>query len=430
MRLWLLTLIIPIMSMAFYSCGDDDGEPELQPSFNIMSSQEVSALGGMIECQVLNYSQSVTVQSRVSWIKTSYDYRNGNCTIVISENSTSEIRKGDVELTYKGVTVDYLTVTQKAKIGGNGGETPSEPGEFGAPTGLSLSKNGCSITLNWNKVPKAIRYDIYYSNPTAFNSGIFVTMHSTSSTTYTQEYRIAGNWAFKVMAFDGKNYSDYSNTVKTQISESDINGGGDKPTGKPDRPMGLSANVDGSKVYVSWNKSQGASYYRLYYVKPAPYDIESFDNVYSTSTTMNCTVKGKWTIWVEAVGSNYETSEPSSKVTFNIISSGGGGGSNTPSQLDTPTGLTVNSRASDQYVQLQCNGVNLGYDYQLYRSTNPNSGYSRINASTGSNASGSIVYFTDSKPLSGTSYYKVKVAALSSLGIRDSDFSNYVKVVR
>lgn len=436
MRLWLLALMVPAMGMVLHSCGDDDDEPEQMPSFNIMSSQEMSASGGTIECKVLNFNQSVSVRSAVSWIETSYDYRNGDCTLIVLGNNTGETRKGDVELRYKGETVDYLTVTQKADKGGNGGDNPSQPGEFGVPTGLSLSKNGCSVTLSWNSVAGATRYDIYYSNPIAFDSGTFVTMHSTSSTTYTMECRIAGNWAFKIMAFDGKNYSDYSNTVETRISESDINGGGggDEPGGKPARPTGLNARVDGSQVYVSWNESKGASYYRLYYVKPAPYDIESFDNVYSTSTTMNCTVTGTWTIWVVAVGSDYEASEPSSKVTFNVTSSGGGGGggggSDTPSQLDTPTGLTVNSRASDPYVQLQCNGVTLGYDYQLYRSTSPNSGYSRINASVGSNASGSIVYFTDSNPLSGTSYYKVKVAALSSLGIRDSDFSDYIKVVR
>lgn len=143
---------------------------------------------------------------------------------------------------------------------------------------------------------------------------------------------------------------------------------------------------------------------------------------------MNCTIKGTWTIWVVAVGANYETSESSSKVTFNISSSGDD--SSKPSQLDTPTNLTVNSRSTDSFVQLQCNAVTYGYDYQLYRSTSPNYGYSKISASVGTNASGSIIYFTDSNPQSGTTYYKVKVAALSYLGIKDSDFSSYVKVVR
>lgn len=418
------------MGVAFSSCGgDDEDEPGVKPSFNITSLQQMSATGGRIECVVSNFDQFTSVYSEVSWITVSCS-SSGSCTLTVDANASAEARTGEVSVMWHGELADYLVVSQRS-ADGSGGDIP-DTGEFGAPSGLTLSKNGCSVTLNWNRVPKATRYDIYYSNPIAYDSGTFVTMHSTTSTTYTMDCKIAGNWAFKVMAYDGTNYSQYSETVRTRISESDINGGsgGGDATGKPSRPTGLTASVSGNSVEVSWNASKGASYYRLFYIQPEPYGIESFDNVYATSTTMTCRIQGTWTIWVEAVSSDYETSDPSDRVTFTIGSSGGGGGSDTPSQLDTPTGLTVNSRSSDPYVQLQCNGVTLGYEYQLYRSKSPNSGYTRITASTGSNGSGSVVYFTDQNPLSGTSYYKVKVSALPSLGIRDSDFSDYVRVDR
>lgn len=431
-RCFLFVFTVSIIGMLVYSCGNDDNdEPIVMPSFSIKTSQQISESGGTLECTITNCNSYTTVKSTVSWIRTSVYDVSGRCFISISENKTSITREGVVELLYEGQVVDRLFVTQKAEDKGETLPPDDKEEEFGSPTGLSLSKNGYEITLTWNKVPKAAKYYIYHSNPTAFDAGYFATMHSTTSTTYTMNCDIAGNWAFKIQAFDGNNYSGYSNIVTTSIAESDINAGGGSSTGKPSKPIGVKANVNGTQVTVSWNGSTGASYYRLYYVKPAPYDMESFDNVYSTSTTMNCTISGTWKIWVEAVSANYEISEPSSKVTFNITSSGGGnGGVDTPKQLDTPKGLTAYGLPTDSYVQIQCSAVPLGYDYQIYRSTSPNSGYSKISASVGTNASGSLIIFTDSNPKRGTTYYKVKVAALSYLGIKDSGFSDYVKVVR
>ncbi len=146
---------------------------------------------------------------------------------------------------------------------------------------------------------------------------------------------------------------------------------------------------------------------------------------------MNCTVEGTWTIWLEAVGSDYEFSEPSSKVTFRITSSGsGGGGSDTPKQLDTPAGLKLESRASDPYVQLSCNAVPLGYEYQLYRSK------VRIQAIPVSRHLSELTPLARLSTLPIRIHYqahritKSKVSALSYLNIKDSDFSDYVRVSR
>ena len=433
-RIWLLALMVPIVSLAFSSCGGEDDEPEVMPSIGLSSPQIVSKKGGSLEFNVYDSNAYTSVESNVSWLDVTFSYRTGRCLVNFQKNSSSETREGQISLKYKGGIVDHLIFRQDPADGGvDDGDTPPEPGDLESPADLELVKEGSKVILKWNKVTNATKYYIFYSNPIGFDSGVFVTLYSTSTTTYTMDCKIAGKWAFKVQAYDGKKYSGYSNTVITEIYQSDIDGGGGGGSGpaKPEIPTGLKARVDGTDVYVSWNESKGASYYRLYYVKPAPYDIESFDNVYSTSTTMNCTVEGTWTIWLEAVGSDYEFSEPSSKVTFRITSSGsGGGGSDTPKQLDTPAGLKLESRASDPYVQLSCNAVPLGYEYQLYRSKSPNSGYTRISASVGTDAIGSIVYFTDQNPLSGTSYYKVKVSALSYLNIKDSDFSDYVRVSR
>lgn len=138
---------------------------------------------------------------------------------------------------------------------------------------------------------------------------------------------------------------------------------------------------------------------------------------------------GTYRFWIQAVNSNYDESDVSAKVscTYKSSGGGGGGGSNTQSKLDTP--MNVEAYSDTYYVQVSCDEVPLAYQYELYRSTSPYSGYSKITANGGSTASGRYV-LTDSNPKSGTTYYKIKAVALSYLGIADSDFSSFVKVVR
>lgn len=384
-----------------------------------------------MDCTIYNCNPYTSVQANVPWITTQmYDLNSGGCYISVAENTTSFGRDGVVDLLCNGQVVDCLYVIQEAGAGNSDpGDDPGEQ-EFGAPTGLSLSKSGYMVTLTWNKVPKAIKYWIYHSNPTAYDSGYFATTKSTSSTTITMDCSIAGNWAFKVVAYNGSNYSDFSNTVSTFISESDINGGGGGDTQKPSVPTGLSAVQSGETIVVSWNAVSNAYYYRLWYSTPS--GQEDFTNVYapSTSAVFDRNMKdGTYRFWIQALNSNYDESAKSSKVSCTFKSNGGGntGGDDKPSKLDTPKNLEAYSGGS--FVQISFDEVSLAYQYELYRSTSATSGYSKISASGGS-TSGNRYVLTDSNPKSGTTYYKVKAKALSYLGIADSDFSAYVKVTR
>lgn len=437
---YLLLLFFTIAGLSIASCGDDDdNEPTSKqfPAFAGTDLTSISEYGGTINLFVKNCTSKTSVNASVSWIQVKTFNKNGDCSFEISKNGTSESRTGFIQLLENGAIMDRVTIIQKAGQShvDNEEEKPStDEGEFGAPTGLTLSQNGYTVTLSWNKVPKAEKYLIYFSNPTVFSAGYFVNSKFTTSTSFDMDCKMAGNWAFKVRAQQGDKYSDYSNTVTTYISESDINGG--ETSQKPATPTGLRAVQVGQTIEVTWNSVPNAYYYRLWY--SAPDGKEDFTNVYAPTTSAtfdNYMKNGTYRFWIQTVNSNYDASDASSKVSCTFSSSGGGGnsgdgGSNTPSKLDTPTGLTLNSYSTDSYVQLTCNAVPLGYDYQLYRSTSPASGYSKVSASVGANASGSLVYFTDQHPLKGTSYYKVKVSALPSLGIKDSDFSDYVKVVR
>ncbi len=442
MKNFLRYLLVPVLiaaGLSFSSCGDDDDDDKnpfspATPSFaSANKSTSFSNLGGTLELAINDCNGQTYVYPTVSWISVLSFETRGECSFEIAKNETSEARSGNIQLRENGRVVDIYTINQKAGQSGSGNDdNPSDEGEFGAPT-LIVIKSGYTVTLSWNKVPGAEKYWIYYSNPTAFSSGYFVTTKSTTSTTFDMDCKIAGNWAFKVQAQKGSTYSEYSNIATTYISEADINGG--NVSQKPATPTGLRAVQVGQTIEVTWNSVPNAYYYRLWYSTPD--GKEDFTNVYAPQTSAvfeNYMKNGTYKFWIQTLNSNYEESEKSAKVscTFSAGSGGGngGGGSNTPSKLDTPTDLTLLSYSTDSYVQLTCKAVPLGYDYQLYRSTSPYSGYSKITASTGTNASGTIVYFTDQNPLKGTSYYKVKVSALPSLGIKDSDYSEYLKVVR
>ena len=246
-----------------------------------------------------------------------------------------------------------------AQSGGNGGST-----EISAPSNLRASANGNTISLSWNSVSGASRYYVYYSTS---SNGSWTCLGYTDGTACTTTAETAGTYYFVVTAADSYgNESSYSNTASCNVTSG--GGGSGGGTSKPSTPTGVKAVLNGDNIIVSWNASNGAEYYQVYYDRPAPYNGATFENCYKTSMTFYPkTIYGVWTFWVVAVSSDY-------------------------------------------------------------RSTSPNSGYSKITASGGS--SGNRYVLTDQNPKNGTTYYKVKAIALPSTGIKDSEYSSYVKVVR
>ena len=304
-----------------------------------------------------------------------------------------------------------------AQSGGNGGST-----EISAPSNLRASANGNTISLSWNSVSDASRYYVYYSTS---SNGSWTCLGYTDGTACTTTAETAGTYYFVVTAADSYgNESSYSNTASCNVTSG--GGGSGGGTSKPSTPTGVKAVLNGDNIIVSWNASNGAEYYQVYYDRPAPYNGATFENCYKTSMTFYPkTIYGVWTFWVVAVSSDYQLSEASSKVTLNYTSGGGGGGGG-QSQLNAPQNIEAYSGYS--FVQISFAPVPGAYDYYLYRSTSPNSGYSKITASGGS--SGNRYVLTDQNPKNGTTYYKVKAIALPSTGIKDSEYSSYVKVVR
>lgn len=313
-----------------------------------------------------------------------------------------------------------LRIVQDKNPAGSGGGGGSGSTQIGAPTNLRASASGNTISLSWNSVSGASYYYVYSSTS---SNGSWTYLGYTEGTSWTYTAESAGTYYFVVAAAkaDGSE-GPYSNTASCTASGS----GGTTPT-KPSTPTGVKAVISGETIVVSWNASSGAKYYQVYYDRPYPYNGAVFENSYQTSMTFYPkTIYGVWTFWIVAVSSDYQTSDASSKVTVNYTSGGSGGGGGGQSQLNAPQNLEAYSGYS--FVQISFDPVSAAYDYYLYRSTSPNSGYSKITASGGS--SGSRYVLTDQNPKNGTTYYKVKAIALPSTGIKDSDYSSYVKVTR
>lgn len=412
---------MPLLLNCLAGCGGD-GENYFTPWINIDKSYETMIEGG--GCFYVHLEATYDWEQRIQyensdntdWISLNHTFGLGGSSYNIKVNvepNFGERRTATVVFYLKGYGEQCeLRIVQS---GGNGGST-----EISAPSNLRAFANGNTISLSWNSVSGASRYYVYYS---ISSNGSWTCLGYTEGTAYTTTAETAGTYYFVVSAVkaDGSE-GPYSNAASCTVSSS--SGGG---TSKPSTPTGVKAVLNGDNIIVSWNASNDAKYYQVYYDRPSPYNGATFENCYKTSMTFYPkTIYGVWTFWVVAVSSDYQLSDASSKVTLNYTSGGSGSGGGGQSQLNAPQNIEAYSGYS--FVQISFAPVPGAYDYYLYRSTSPNSGYSKITASGG--GSGSRYVLTDQNPKNGTTYYKVKAIALSYTGIKDSEYSSYVKVVR
>ena len=268
--------IVATFCIVLTSCGDDEDD-KYSPSASIPSFagstlyRDCPASGSSIDCYINNCTPSTYVRSNAFWVDAKMYNSQDLCIINVAENSTPEARETTVDLMIGGQVFDTYTIIQNGYSNNSGsGNNQGTSDELGVPTGLQYSKNGYAITLTWNKAANAEKYWIYYSNPIAYDSEYFVTMKNTTGTTFTMDCKIAGNWAFKIQAQKGSEYSDYSNIVTTVITESDLNSGGGNSGGqqKPSAPTGVTVSNEGNNyipdVRIRWNEVNNATSYYIY----------------------------------------------------------------------------------------------------------------------------------------------------------------------
>ena len=416
------------------SCGGNDDEPEYNPPTTSSLSAPTGLSGSVVSNGIrLSWNPvdgaefyTVSRTSSIIGAPVPLEYIGHSGHIYNTNVVDTKPLEGDNYYViyacknFKGNTCTVSPQSAPIYVQYTGGNTPGggDYNKIKAPTNVRAVQNGKTIVVTWDAVDGASKYEVFHASSA---NGSYSSCGYYTNNRYTDEVVLITNNYYKIKAI-GSTTSEFSDYAYCKYSD---NGGSQKPAVQ----TGLSAVQSGGTIIVSWNPVPNTYYYRLWYSTPS--GQEDFTNVYSPSTTavFDRNMKdGTYQFWIQALNSNYEASDKSRKVSCSYKSnSGGGGGGNNPSKLETPKNIEAYS--STYYVQVSVDEVPLAYEYELYRSRSATSGYTRISASGGSTA-GKRYVLTDSSPISGTTYYKVKAKALSYLGIADSDFSSYVKVVR
>lgn len=280
-----------------------------------------------------------------------------------------------------------------------------------APSGVNAYVSGSTIKVSWNSVEDADSYSI--------TDGNGCSLGETYSASYTDYSPDEGYNYYRVYARN--DYGRSSSYGSASCYYHDDNGGGNGGGGSStiSAPTNVSAEVSGSRVYVTWNSVSSASYYKVYRSSSSSgsYSIisSSTSNTYYYDSSPNNYNYYK----VTAVNSNGTESEKSNYA-YCYYSSGGGGGGGGTTTPNAPTGVTATNIGSTMLpdVKITWNSVSNATGYKVYKSTSPNSGYTQHGSET------TTTYLYDHNPSQGNNYYKVK--AVNSAG--ESSYSSYAVV--
>ena len=286
-----------------------------------------------------------------------------------------------------------LSATLLLMVGCKKREAPS------CPYSASASRSANTIRLTWNSVENADFYVI--------TDGYGSFLDETYGTSYTDYYPSEGYNYYRVYSENqyGRS-SSYASASCYYQGEGGGSGGGSGTA--PSAPTGVSAEVSGSKIYITWNSVSNATSYVVYW--------STTDNNYTTTigTTSNTYIYDNYPYEnnyykVKAVNEYGESVLSSSA--YCHYSSGGGGGGGGGSAPSAPTG--VSAEVSGSQIKVSWNSVSTATQYTVYRSTSASGSYTNIGTT-------SSTYYYDGNP-STYNYYKVK--AKNSNG--ESSYSSY-----
>ena len=268
-----------------------------------------------------------------------------------------------------------------------------------APTGLSSYVSGSTIIVSWNSVEDADKYCIEYTSGSNYHSE---TVYGTSFTDYSPDN---GENYYKVSAHNEYGYSEHR---ETSCYYGGGNGGGGSTS--LDAPTGLTAEVSGSRIYITWNSVSNASYYRIRRFSSTSGYMEEIGTTSDTYYYDSSPQTGQNYYEVTSV-SNKGTESSYASVECQYSNGGGGGGGGGGSAPSAPTG--VSAEVSGSQIRVSWNSVSTATQYTVYRSTSASGSYTSIGTT-------SSTYYYDSNP-STDNYYKVK--AKNSNG--ESSYSSY-----
>ena len=237
--------------------------------------------------------------------------------------------------------------------------------------------------LTWNAVSGATSYKVYRATS---QKGTYSLLGTVTATSYTNTGAKAGTtYYYKVKAVSSAGESAYSNIVSGRATVTTLTMGHSSTSGKPQ---------------LTWKAVSGAASYRVY-------RATAKNGAYSV---INTTKALTYTNTGAALGTTYyykvEALNASGKsMGFSAIVEG-----------KVAPVLAVGYSSVSGKPQLTWKSIPGATEYQVYRSTQQNSGYSKINTTTATS-------YVNTGAKAGTTYY-YRIVAVK--GTAASDFSNIV----
>ena len=237
--------------------------------------------------------------------------------------------------------------------------------------------------LTWNAVSGATSYKVYRATS---QKGTYSLLGTVTTTSYTNTGAKAGTtYWYKVKAVNSAGESAYSNVVSGKTTVTTLTMGHSSTSGKP---------------MLTWKAVSGAASYKVY-------RATAKNGAYSVINTTNALT---YTNTGAALGTTYYY-----KVEALDASGKSLGFSDVVEGKVAPV-LAVGYSSVSGKPQLTWKAVPGATEYQVYRSTQQNSGYSKINTTT------STSYVNTGAKANTTYYYRI----VAVKGTAASDFSNIV----
>ena len=237
--------------------------------------------------------------------------------------------------------------------------------------------------LTWNAVSGATSYKVYRATS---QNGTYSLLGTVTATSYTNTGAKAGTtYYYKVKAVNSAGESAYSNIVSGRATVTTLTLGHSSTSGKPQ---------------LTWKAVSGAASYKVYRAttKNGAYTVINTTKAL-TYTNVGAALGTTYYYKVEALNASGKS------IGFSAIVEG-----------KVAPVLAVGYSSVSGKPQLTWKAVPGATEYQVYRSTQQNSGYTKINTTT------STSYVNTGAKANTTYYYKI----VAVKGTAASDFSNIV----
>ena len=291
--------------------------------------------------------------------------------------------------TTKRITIflSLLFITCFIVLSANAATKPAAP----VLTSSNLATSG-KISLEWNDVSGAEKYQIYRSNS---KDGTFKLLKTTTSTSFSNTSVNAGEtWYYYVVAVDASGNKSNRSNISSRTCDLP------KPT------ITLSGIASSGKIKISWNAVEGAKEYGVYRATSQNGTYKLLKTTTDTQLTNTSTAAGTTYYYkVMAIHANSAANSAYSAVKSRTC------------DLAVPTNVKSSNLENSGAVQISWDPVEGASKYYIYRADSKDGEYKVVANSTGT-------YANNTSVTAGKTYY-YKVMAVHSNTAANSALSGY-----